>query len=235
MLIRGAPRILTLLTLLGLSGCAWVSTSVHSDAVRKLIEKEAEKIQAAQGQANKLGAETRSRNKAVREALDNLSRAREMLQTQESIHALTFSSNQNLASKESIDAHAVTYLIGAIYLEEQAGLDRRVRDQFEEDFTALGELAARLDMSWNSLNELQKQIAEYADKSAVATVDPGLLAAVIEEIPGSPEGIERVLENSRRLNKALETAIGSGYIKGDTLEQLRSVTRDLIDLFERVQ
>jgi len=227
--------VLALITLLILSGCSFLSSSIQSESVRKLIDKEGEKIQTARGMAKKFKAETASRNKTVKKALDDLSRSQANLQTFESIHAFVFSSNQNITTKKGVDAHAVTYLIGKIYLEEHAGLEKRVLDQFEEDFEALVMLADRIDKSWESLHKLHTQIAEYSKKSAVASVDPELLAAITEHVPGSPEKIESILKNSRRVNEALEEALGSGFLRESKLEQLRSITGDLIDLLERVK
>ena len=227
--------VLVLMTLLILSGCFFLSSSIQSESVRKLIDKEGKKIQTARGMAKKFKAETASRKKTVKKALDDLTRSQANLQTFESIHALVFSSNQNITTKKGVDAHATTYLIGKIYLEEHAGLEKRVLDQFEEDLEALLMLADRIDKSWESFHKLHTQIAEYAKKSAVASVDPELLAAVIEHVPGSPEKIESILKNSRRVNEALEEALGSGLLRESKLEQLRSVTSDLIDLLERVK
>src|SRR5579859_4395160 len=96
---------LLLLLFLGTSGCS----SIHSKAVRSLIEIQTAKINTANDSAAKLIKSTQLRAQAMTNSLDALNDAMKQQNTSEMVHALVFSANQNVTSKKGVDAHAVTY------------------------------------------------------------------------------------------------------------------------------
>ncbi len=220
-----------LLPVLGLLGCS----SIHSTAVRKLITKESEKLDTANQAATKFVAATKARTDAMTNALDSLDTAMKKQNTAEMMHALIFSANQNIASKQGVDAHSATYMIGKLYLTEQAGLEKAVDDQFLADITALQNQAVRIQQSWASLKTLQQKVAAFAAKSSFASVDPDFIAALGAEIPGASAELNEVLTDSQTLNDMLKTALGFVPVKGANLGAPQSQLNELIDLLERVK
>jgi hypothetical protein len=210
-------------------------SAVHSDAVRELITLEGQKITGATTEMKKFRAETDERVKALRAAQASLDTALRQQQASEHVHALIFSSNQNLSTKSGVDAHAVTYMIGQIYLSEHIGLEKKVRDQFEEDYRTLTTLTERLATSWQSIQKLHGEVEAFAKKSALASVDAGLLKAVAEQAPGASQQLDAALKQARRVNDVVDKVIGGRVRGGETAQQVRSVTQDLIDLVERVK
>jgi len=210
-------------------------SAVHSDAVRELIALEGQKITGATTEMKNFRAETDKRVKALQAAQADLDTALKQQQASEHVHALIFSSNQNLSTKSGVDAHAVTYMIGQIYLSEHIGLEKKVRDQFEEDYRTLTTLADRLDASWQSIQKLHGEVEAFAKKSALASVDVELLKAVADQVPGASQQIDAALKQARKVNEILDKVLSGRVLGGEKAEQVRSVTHDLLDLMERVK
>src|SRR5262245_57051376 len=224
---------------LALAAAALMTTAAcsadHSDAVRQLIAVEGEKIDGATAETKKFRDATKQRVDALKTAQANLDKSLKQLQASEHVHALIFSSNQNLTTKSGIDAHAVTYMIGQIYLSDHIGLEKKVRDQFEEDYRTLTTLADHLDTSWQSIQKLHEEVEAFAKKSALASVDAALLKAVAEQVPGASQQLDAALKQARKVNEILDRALGARSLGGERGEQVRSVTQDLIDLMERMK
>jgi len=223
--------IMTVMALVAGPGCS----SIHSDAVRDLIKREGVKIDAAQTNIDLFQRQTAERIKFMKAALKDMNERMKQVRASEAKHQLIFSSYQNITSKKGADASAVAYLIGKIYLADHDGLDRKVMDQFDEDFCALEEAAQRLAQSWKSLGSLHHQIKSYANKSALASLDPAFIAAVVEQVPAASKSLNEVLDHSRTVNDALDEAATFRFLKGPTLQRGRSLTTDLIELLERVK
>src|SRR6185437_8655265 len=130
--------------LMSLVGCH----SIHSDAVRDLLQKEGTKIDAAQTNIDLFQKETEERIKFLEQARSSLHESFKALQTQEAKHQFVLSSYRNIASKKGEAAYAAAYLVGQMYLVEYQGLEKTVWDQFEEDFCGLFVTAYVLIFSW---------------------------------------------------------------------------------------
>lgn len=223
--------VLLLPLFLGSSGCS----SIHSKAVQSLIEIQTAKIDAANDSAAKLIKTTQLRAQAMTNSLDALNDAMKQQNTSEMIHALVFSANQNVSSKKGVDAHAVAYLIGKLYLDGQAGLQKQINDQFLADIAAMEQQALLIQKSWASLKDLNAQLEAFSKKSAFATVDPDFIKAVAAEIPGASSEIQTVLNNSQKANQALDTLLQVPQLNTPALEQAQGGLNDLIDLLEKVK
>ncbi|MGE3977845.1 MAG: hypothetical protein AB7F94_09685, partial [Nitrospira sp.] len=197
------------LVLMSLVGCH----SIHSDAVRDLLQKEGVKIDAAQTNIDLFQKETEARIKFLEQARSSLHESFKALQAQEAKHQFVLSSYRNIASKKGEAAYAAAYLVGQMYLVEYQGLEKAVWDQFEEDFCGLRDAADALNDSWKRTAALHAQVKRYADKSALASVDPEFVSALIEQAPGQSERIMEVLNHSRTVNDALEEATGSRIVR----------------------
>ena len=219
------------LFLLGTMGCS----SIHSGAVRSLIAKEGEKLAGATKAADGFVSATKSRTDAMTNALASLNEAMKQQNTSEMIHALVFSANQNLTSKQGVDAHAATYLIGKLYLSEQAGLEEAVNAQFLADITALQQQTEKIRLSWIALTNLHQKVAAFAARSSFASVDPDFIAALAGEIPGASSDLDTVLKDSQQVNDALKAALGFGPFKQSGVQLPQSQMNDLLDLLERVK
>jgi hypothetical protein len=220
-----------LLLLLGTLGCS----SIHSRAVRSLIAKEGEKLASANQAADGFVSSTKSKTEAMNNALASLNEAMKQQNTSELVHALVFSANQNLASKQGVDAHAAAYLIGKLYLSEQAGLEKAINDQFLADMGALQEQAEKIRRSWIALTNLHQKVADFAAKSALASVDPDLVSALAGEIPGASSELESVLKDSQQVNEALKAALSFGPLKASSAPLPQAQMNDLLDLLERIK
>ena len=229
--IREAIIMAALVTVSAGAGCS----AVHSDAVRELIKREGSKINAAQTNIALFQSETEDRIGNMEKSIKDLNVRFKLRRESEAVHSFVFSSYQNISTKKGVDAYAVAYLMGKIYLAEHAGLEKRVSDQFDEDFSALREAAGLLNDSWKALATLHNQIEVYANKSAIASVDPEFIAAIVDQVPSGSKGIKTVLERSRTVNDALEEAATFRFLKGRRLEQSRSLMVDLMELLERVK
>lgn len=232
--IRSAPGkliMLAVVVIFSVLGCA----SIHSDAVRDLSDVETEKI----GQARKNAKEfIKATDQAIEKWKKSVEALNDALQSQrrvESVHTLVFSANQNIETKDGVDAHAATYLIGEVYLADRMGLDQAVLYQFEEDFKTLKALTKQINDSWTALDKTQKEIDTFADKSSLASVDPKVMRALIVEFKGDIEVIDKVLKRSKQVNEALKKASGLGILEGLDSGRAQTVIEDVINLLERVK
>lgn len=221
--------LLTLLMALAvLSGCA----SIQSPAVRELIDRQAKKTDSASQASAAFVDQTKKRIEAYNKGLADLNASLLNLRSQESVLALTLASSQPVATKEGIDARAFGYQAGLLYLDTQAGLDKAVADQFKEDFAAMQALSEKIAASWASLQELQTQLSTYAKQSSVASADPALLSAILAQTPVSTEDVDKVIQRSKQVNKALEKVSGFGPLQGEAAGNARGYFQDLIQLLE---
>ncbi|MGH7232557.1 MAG: hypothetical protein ACREJU_14545 [Nitrospiraceae bacterium] len=220
------------LTGVALSGCS----AIHSKSVRNLIAKEGGKIREARKNFDeKVAQGTADRIIMTDKGIQSLSKSLETLRANEAAHSFIFSSYQNVSTKTGVDAQAVAYLIGTIYMAEHEGLEKKVLNQFKEDFAAMHQAKSQLSDSWKSLEVLHKRVQDYANKSVFASVDPELVDAIAQEVPGGSRSIDVVLRHSEQVNAALEEILGLGVVRSGAFERGRSVTTDLLDLLERVK
>ncbi len=219
-----------LLLLSGSAGCS----SIHSDAVRSLIDIETEKI----GQARRNSAEfVKATDQAIASWEKSVQALSDSLQNQKraaTLHALTFSANQTLATKTGIHAHAASYLLSEVYLADRMGLEQAVLDQFTEDYQALRVLARQIQDSWVAMEKTQKEVAAFADRTFLASVDANLVRALIVEFGGDTEAIDQVLKRSTQVNEALKKASGLGILGSDGLPT-QLVIQDVVNLLERIK
>ncbi|NGZ08919.1 MAG: hypothetical protein CV088_05960 [Nitrospira sp. LK70] len=219
------------LILMSLVGCH----SIHSDAVRELLQKEGAKIDAAQTNIDLFQKETEVRITFLEQARSSLHESFMALQAQEAKHQFVLSSYRNIAGKKDEAAYAAAYLVGQMYLTEYQGLEKALWDQFEEDFCGLRDTANALNDSWKRTATIQAQLKRYADQSALASVDPEFVSALIEQAPGQSERIREVLNRSRTVNDALEEVAGSRIIRLRALERTQTFTADLVDLLDKLK
>ncbi len=219
------------LILVSLVGCH----SLHSDAVRDLLQKEGTKIDAAQTNIDLFQKETEARIKFLEQARNSLHESFKALQAQEAKHQFVLSSYRNIASKKGEAAYAAAYLVGHMYVVEYQGLEKSVWDQFEEDFCGLRDIANALNDSWKRTAALHAQLKRYAGKSALSSVDEEFVSALIEQAPGQSERIMGVLNRSRTVNDALEEVTGSRLVRMRVLERAHTFTADLVDLLDRLK
>lgn len=219
------------LMLMSLVGCH----SIHSDAVRDLLQKEGAKIDAAQTNIDAFQKETEARITFLEQARSSLHEGFKALQAQEAKHQFVLSSYRNIASKNGEAAYAAAYLVGQMYLVEYQGLEKAVWGQFEEDFCGLRDTANAVNDSWKRTAALHAQLKRYADKSALASVDPEFVSALIEQAPGQSGRIIEVLNHSRTVNDALEEVTGSRILRMRPLERAHTFTADLVDLLDKLK
>ncbi|MDH5741264.1 MAG: hypothetical protein OEY77_13155 [Nitrospira sp.] len=219
------------LILMSMVGC----NSIHSDAVRDLLHKEGTKIDAAQTNIDLFQKETEARIKFLEQARSSLHESFKALQTQEAKHQFILSSYRNVASKKGEAAYAAAYLVGQMYLSDYQGLEKAVWDQFEEDFCGLRDAANALNDSWKQTALLHAQLRRYAERSALASVDPEFVAALIEQAPGQSDRIMEIVSHSRTVNDALEEVVGSGIVRMRTLQRAQSFTADLVNLLDNLK
>jgi hypothetical protein len=200
-----------------------------------LIEIQTAKIDAAIDSAAKLIKTTETRAEAMTTAIGLLNEAMKQQNTSEMVHALIFSANQNVSSKTGVDAHAVTYLIGKLYLDEQAGLQKEINDQFLADISAMQQQAALIQQSWAGLKDLNAKLETFSKKSAFATIDPEFVNALAAEIPGASSEIQTALNDSQKANQALDTLLKIPQINTAQLQQVQGGLSDFIDLLEKVK
>lgn len=231
--MHGFQRVLILLIpiLLTASGC----NAIRSEAVRGLIQQEHATIDRAHTNLDLFQKQTEDRIAYLKKALEELDKAGKSLQQVETLHQVVFSSYQNVERKQGHDAHSAAYLLGKVYLAQYEGLQRKVLDQFEEDFCALREIAAQLGTSWKGVGTIHHQIKQYAHQSVLASVDPQLVSAVADQVPGASNHLRTVLDNSRHVNDALDEALNFSFLPDRALGRTRSVTMDLVELLERMK
>ncbi len=232
MMMRQQAAALTVgLSLMSALGC----NSIHSDAVRDLLHKEGTKIDAAQTNIDLFQKETESRIKFLEQARTSLQESFKYLQVQEAKHQFVLSSYRNVASKKGEAAYAAAYLVSQVYLADYQGLEKAVWDQFEDDFCALRDVANALNDSWKRTATLHAQLRRYANKSALASVDPEFVSALIEQAPGQSERIMDIVDHSRTVNDALEEVVGSRIVRMRALQRAQTFTADLVDLLDKVK
>ena len=214
-----------------LTGCQ----SIRSNEVRKLIEVEGDKIDEAQRNITSLQKDTAERIEWMRKAVKDLNSSFINYQKIEAKHGLYLSKGHVLPTKPGQQANAWAYTVGKIYQKEYEGLNKMVRDQFEEDFCALEKVAASLSSSWKSLGTLHSEIKNYSNKSGLASVDPQFLSALIEQTPVTSDQIDDVLDNSQTVNDALEEVVGARIVRWRFLERGHSASSELVDLLERMK
>jgi len=219
------------LILMSLVGCH----SIHSKAVRDLLQKEGTKIDAAQTNIDLFQKETEARIQFLEQARSFLHESFKALRAQEAKQQFVLSSYRNIASKKGEAAYAAAYLVGQMYLIEHQELEKAVWDQFEEDFCGLRDTANALNDSWKRTAALHAQLKRYADKSALASVDSEFVAALVEQAPAQSERIMEILNHSRTVNDALEEVTGSRIIRSRALQRGHTFTADLVDLLDRLK
>jgi hypothetical protein len=217
--------------LMGAVGC----NSIHSDAVRDLIQREGVKIDAAQTNIDLFQKETEARIKFLEQARSSLHESFKALQTQEAKHQFVLASYRNVASKKGEAAYAAAYLVGQMYLADYEGLEKAVWDQFEEDFCGLRDTANALNDSWKRTAALHAQLKRYADKSALASVDPEFVGALIEQAPGQSDRLMEIVNHSRTVNDALEEVTGSRIVRSRALQRGQAFTADFVDLLDKLK
>ena len=220
-----------LLLLAAQTGCH----SIHSSAVRDLVNREGAKIDVAQTNIHQYHQDTQKRIDYLKQSLDDLDAGIKLVQAAEAKHALIAASPQNVLTKKGVDAWAVSYVIGTTYLAEYQGLEQAVKKQFEDDFCAVLEAVSRIEDSWGDIARIHTQIERYSRKSLLASVDPEFVAALVEQVPGGSDRLAQVLTNSRTVNEALGEAATYRFLKSRALDRARSLTVDLMELVERVK
>lgn len=216
---------------LSLVGCH----SIHSAAVRDLLQREAAKIDMAQTNINVFQKETEARIKFLEQARSSLRESFKALQAHEAKHQSVLSSYRSAARKEGESAYGAAYLVGQMYLNQSPRMERAVWDQFEEDFRGLRETADALTNSWKRTAALHAQLKRYAERSFLASVDPEFVSAVVEQTPGQSGRITEVLNHSRAVNEALREATDSLLPGTRILERPHTFTADLVDLLDKLK
>jgi len=122
-----------------------------------------------------------------------------------------------------------------MYLADYQGLEKAVWDQFEEDFCGLRDAANALNDSWKQTAALHAQLRRYAERSALASVDPEFVSALIEQAPGQSDRIMEIVNHSRTVNDALEEVVGSGIVRMRTLQRAQGFTSDLVNLLDNLK
>lgn len=214
-----------------LGGCA----SIHSDAVRGLIDIESKKIHEASDKSKDFVTQTDERNNDYQSGLAALDESAKQIHMQEALWSLLFSSNQNVESKSGIDALAVAYLGGVIYLDGRAGLDQAVKDQFAADFAALSDLSKKISDSWSSLADLQAKVRDYSKQSAIASVDPQFVSALLKQGKVDTAEIDKVLSRSKQFNEGLQAFTKTGLLHGTVLSREQQGVGDFINLLNNVK
>jgi hypothetical protein len=209
--------------------------SIRSDEVRQLIVAEGDKIDAAQRNITGLQKDTAERIQWMRKAVKDLNSSFINYQKVEAKHGLYLSKGHTLPAEPGQHANAWAYTVGKIYQKEYEGLNKTVREQFEEDFCVLEKVAASLSSSWKSLGTLHSEMTNYSNKSGFASIDPEFLSALIQQTPITSDQIDDVLDNSRTVNDALEEVVGARIIRLGFLERGHSVSTDLVNLLEHMK
>lgn len=209
--------------------------SIHSDAVRDLIQLEGGKIDAAQTNIDVFQKETEERIKNLEQARSFLHESFKQLQMLEAKQQFVLSSYRKIANKKGEAAYAASYLVALLYLADSHGVEKMVWDQFEEDFCGLRDTAQALNTSWKQVGAIHVQLKQFANKSALASVDPEFLSALVDQAPAQSGRIVEILNNSRTVNDALEEVTGSGIIRMRALERTHTLTADLVELLDKLK
>ncbi len=227
----GRVLIIIAVILAGSYGCH----SIPSSTIRDLIKKEGAKIDTAQSNSRQFHEEAQKRVDHLKSSIEDLNHSIKLTQAAEAKHSLLTSTPQPVLSKTDVEAWAISYLIAKTYLAEYEGLEQAVIKQFDDDFCALLEAANQVEDSWADLGRIHTLIERYADKSALASLDPKLVGAIAEQVPGGSDRLAQVLQQSSTLNDALQEAMTYQFLKTRTLERTRSLSVDLMELLERVK
>ncbi len=228
-------RSMTLLSLAMLLLTATGCHSIHSRSVRDLIQLEGTKIDAAQTNIDLFQKETEARIKYLEQARAELHQSFKSLHIQETKHRFALASFRNLTNKKGEAAYAAAYLTSLIYMADVQGLEKAVWDQFEEDFCGLRDTANALNDSWKQTATLHAQVQRFWKQSALASVDPELVAAILDQAPGRSDQIMTVLNHSRTVNDALEEVVGARILRMGGLDRAQRFTADLVELLDRLQ
>jgi len=229
-----AGRIVSWLALAALLFIAPGCHSIHSGSVRDLIQLEGTKIDAAQTNIDTFQKETEERIKLLEKARAELNTSFKSLQTMEAKHRFALGAFRQATNKKGEVAYAAAYLLSLIHMAEAQGLEKAVWDQFEEDFCGLRDTANALNDSWKRTATLHAEIQRFAKKSALASVDPELVTALMEQAPGGSERIMEILDHSRTVNDALEEVVGARILRIGGLDRAQGVTADLVELLDRM-
>jgi len=232
--ILSKPR-LALILLIMVVFCVFGCASIHSKAVRDLIDIETKKLNQANKNSQQFIKATDQAIDTWRKSVETLSKSLQKQRTVESVHLLVFSANQNIATKTGVDAHAAGYLIGELYLADRMGLEQTVLDQFNEDFETLTKLGNKISDSWKALEKTHKEIDAFSKRTALASVDTKLVSALLVEFEVDAEAINEVLKRSKQVNEALKKASGLGYLEGLESGRAQTVIEDVINLLERIK
>ncbi len=230
-MIRLRTPIFMVLVLLAATGCH----SIHSSSVRDLIQLEGIKIDAAQTNIDLFQKETEARIKFLEDARSSLHESFKSLQTLETKHRFVMESFRNVTNKKGESAYAAAYLVSLMYMADAQGLEKAVWDQFEEDFCGLRDTANALNDSWKQTATLHAQLTRFARQSALASVDPEFVGAILDHAPGRSEQIMGVLNRSRTVNDALEEIVGARILRVGGLARAQNFTADLVELLDRLK
>lgn len=231
-MFRGSLPVLSMTMLLLVAGGCH---SIHSNSVRDLIQLEGAKIDAAQTNIDLFQKETEARITFLEQARSSLHESFKSLQIQEAKHRFVLASFRNVTNKKGDAANAAAYLISLIYMADAQGLEKAVWDQFEEDFCGLRDTANALNDSWKHTATLHAQIQRFAKQSALASVDPEFVTAILNQAPGRSEQIMGILNHSRTVNDALEEVVGARILRIGGLARAQTFTADLVELLDRLK
>ena len=209
--------------------------SILSSAVRDLVQLEGTKIDAAQTNIDLFQKETEARIAFLEKARAELHESLKSLQMIEAKHQFVMSSFRNIATKKGDSAYAAAYLVGQIYLADYQGLEKAVWNQFDEDFCGLRDTASALNQSWKHTATLHAQLKTFANKTALASVDPEFVAALLAQAPRQSERMLELLNNSRTVNDALEEVSGARILRSRAIGRAHLFTADLVDLLDRLK
>lgn len=231
MVRRSATWLSLAILLLMATGCH----SIHSRSVRDLIQLEGTKIDAAQTNIDLFQKETEQRINFLEQARAELHQSFMSLHIQETKHRFALASFRNLTNKKGEAAYAAAYLMSLIYMADVQGLEKAVWDQFEEDFCGLRDTANALNDSWKHTATLHAAVQRFAGQSALASVDPEFVTAILDQAPNRSEQIMNVVNHSRTVNDALEEVVGARILRIGGLDRAQRFTADLVELLDRLK
>lgn len=230
MILRRLSLVCMGLILVSTVGCH----SIHSGAVRDLIQVEGTKIDAAQTNIDLFQKETEARIKFLEQARSSLHESFKSLQMQEAKHQSVLASFRNVTTKKGDAAYATAYLVGQIYMADY-GMEKAVWNQFEEDYCGLRDTANALNDSWKRTGVLHAQLKAFANKTALGSIDPEFVAALIGQAPRQSDRILEILDHSRTVNDALEEVVGARILRVRGLDRAHTFTDDLVDLLDKLK
>jgi hypothetical protein len=231
MVSRSLARFSFAILMLVATGCH----SIHSSSVRELLQLEGTKIDAAQTNIDLFQKETESRVRYLEQARAELHEAFKSLHMQETKHRFALAAFRNLTTRKGDSAYAAAYLTSLIYMEDVQGLEKAVWNQFEADFCGLRDTANALNDSWKHTATLHAQVNRFAKQSALASVDPEFVAALLSQAPNRSEQIMGILNQSRTVNDALEEVVGARILRIGGLDRAQRFTADLVELLDRLK